>query len=133
MRRLVNCRNLRLDATAILLAGIIAGCSGARDETVAGVVVPVPRAMERLAGQGIELSIPGFGGGQASFQGNTPPDKIIEFYKQEMPARGWQPGTSLLGRGGILTYSKEGKNVLIAVGTRNGGSTLSVTVSASGK
>jgi hypothetical protein len=61
------------------------------------------------------------------------PDKIIEFYRKEMAARGWQPGASLLSRGGMLTYSKDGNNVLLAVGTRDGKSTLSVTVSSSAK
>jgi hypothetical protein len=122
-----------LGASVISLASIIAGCGGARDETVAGVVVPVPRAMERVAGQGIELSLPGFGGGQASFQGAMAADKIVEFYKKEMPERGWQPGSSILSRGGMLTYSKAGKTVLLAVGAQDGKSTLSVTVSDTAK
>ena len=117
----------------MLLSTMILGCGGTRDETVAGVVVPVPRPMERLSGQGIELSLPGFGGGQASFQGGMAPEKIIEFYKKEMPARGWQPGTSLLSRGAMLTYSKEGKSVLLAVGVQDGKATLSVTVSNTNK
>jgi hypothetical protein len=117
----------------ILLATTISACGKARDETVAGVVVPVPSAMERVSGQGIELAIPGFGGGKADFHGAMAPDKIIEFYQKEMPARGWQPGASLLGQGGMLTYTKEGQSVLLAVGKQDGKSTLSLTVTRSGK
>lgn len=117
----------------VLLAGIFSACAKARDETVAGVVVPVPSAMERVSGKGIELAIPGFGGGKADFHGAISPDKIIEFYQKEMPARGWQPGASLLGQGGMLTYTAEGKSVLLAVGKQDGKSTLSVTVTHSGK
>jgi hypothetical protein len=117
----------------MLLASVLSACGGARDETVAGVSVPVPRAMERVSGQGVELSIPGFGGGQVAFQGDMAPEKLTEFYQKEMPARGWHPGTSLLSRGGMLTYSKEGKNVLLAIGIHEGKSTLSVTVSNAGK
>ena len=133
MRHFSKSWHLRLKVSVVFLASIISGCGGARDETVAGVIVPVPGAMERLSGQGIELSMPGFGGGQASFQGNLAPEKIAEFYQKEMPARGWQPGTSLLSRGGMLTYSKEGKSVLLAVSAQGGKSTLSVTVSDSRK
>ena len=109
MHQLTRSLHLLFALAVMFLASMILGCGGARDETVAGVVVPVPRSMERLSGQGIELSLPGFGGGQASFLGNMAPEEIIEFYKKEMPARGWQSGTSLLGRGGMLTYSKEAK------------------------
>jgi hypothetical protein len=117
----------------ILLASIFSACAKARDETVAGVVVPVPSAMQRVSGQGIELAIPGFGGGKADFHGDMAPEKIIEFYQKEMPARGWQPGASLLGQGGMLTYTVQGKSVLLAVGKQDGKSTLSVTVTHSGK
>lgn len=126
-------RRPRFAVALCFLASMIAACGGTRDETVAGVAVPVPSAMERVAGQGVELSIPGFGGGQASFQGNITPEKIIEFYKKEMPARGWQPGTSLLSRGGMLGYAKEGKNLLVAVSAQDGKTTLNVMVSNTGK
>jgi hypothetical protein len=117
----------------MLLSCVLSACGGARDENVAGVSVPVPRAMERVSGQGVELSIPGFGAGQAAFHGDMAPEKITEFYQKEMPTRGWHPVTSLLSRGGVLTFSKEGKNVLLAIGAHEGKSTLSVTVSNAGK
>lgn len=126
-------RRRRFAVALCFLASMLAACAGTRDETVADVPIPVPSARERVAGQGVELSIPGFGGGQATFQGNMGPEKIIEFYKKEMPARGWQPGTSLLIRGGMLGYAKEGKNVLLAVSAQDGKTTLNVTVSNTGK
>jgi hypothetical protein len=117
----------------ICLASMISACSRARDETVSGVTIPVPSGMEKVASQGVELSIPGFGGGQATFQGDIAPEKIIEFYQKEMPARGWQPGTSLLSRGGMLSYSNDGKNVLLAVSARDGKTSLTITVGNTSK
>src|ERR1044071_261021 len=34
----------------------------------------------------------GFGAGQSTYCGKMESDKIDEFYKRELPARGWQPG-----------------------------------------
>jgi hypothetical protein len=126
-------RHVFLGASALFLSIVALGCGGARDETVAGVVVPVPRAMERASGQGIEVSLPGFGGGQASFHGSMSAEEIVVFYKKEMPARGWQAGTSLVSRSGMLTYTKEGKSVLLAIGAQDNKSTLSITVGSVGK
>jgi hypothetical protein len=128
MHHLTPSRSSRLVIALMCSAWMISGCGSAREETVAGVTVPVPTEMTRVEGQGVELSIPGLGGGQAAFEGNLAPERIIEFYKKEMPARGWQPGTSLLIGGGILSYSKEGKTVLLGVSARNGNAALSVTV-----
>ncbi|HMA80948.1 MAG TPA: hypothetical protein VKR81_08650, partial [Candidatus Binatia bacterium] len=58
------------------LAGLIAflvivasGCGGSYDETIAGVAVPVPKGMTRSSEKPAEISLLGFGAGQASFQG----------------------------------------------------------------
>jgi len=133
MRQFTTGRRSRFAAALIFLAGMISGCGGARDETVAGVTIPVPGRMERVAGRGVELSIPGFGGGQAVFQGKMALEEVTEFYRTEMPPLGWQPGTSLLSRGGMLSYSKQGKTVLLAVSVRDGETTLNVTVSNTAK
>ena len=133
----------RINARAVLhrsliiglmgLAVICAGCSSFYEETVAGVNVPIPGGMTKSQAKGIELSLPGFGGAQASFQGGLAPDKVIEFYKQEMPARGWEPSIGVVASGGMLAYSKENKTVVVMVMKSNGGSSLSITVAGAGR
>src|SRR3990172_12617825 len=112
---------------------IFAGCSSSYEETVAGVKIPIPSGMKKSQTKGIELSLPGFGGAQTSFQGNLEPDKIVEFYKKEMPNRGWQPNIELTSKGGMLTYTKENQTVVVMVTKGDGGSTLSITVGGTGR
>jgi len=119
-------------ACLLVLFTIFAGCDGQYEETVSGVKVPIPRGMNKTEEQGVQISLPGFGGGQASFQGNIDPEKVIEFYKKEMPARGWKPNLSVVSRGGMLAYSKENKTVLVATGKREGNTILTITVGGTG-
>jgi hypothetical protein len=112
---------------------IFAGCSSSYEETVAGVKVPIPNGMTKSQAKGIQLSLPGFGGAQASFQGNLEPKNIIEFYKKEMPSRGWQPNIELTSKGGMLTYTKENQTVVVMVTKSDGGSSLSITVGGTGR
>jgi len=117
----------------VVLTLSLAGCSSSYEETVAGVKVPIPNGMTKSQAKGIELSLPGFGGAQASFQGNLEPDKIVEFYKKEMPSRGWQPNIELTSKGGMLTYTKENQTVVVMVTKGDGGSSLSITVGGTGR
>ncbi len=112
---------------------IFAGCSSSYEETVAGVKIPIPSGMKKSQTKGIELSLPGFGGAQTSFQGNLEPDKIIDFYKKEMPNRGWRPNIELTSKGGMLTYTKENQTVVVMVTKGDGGSSLSITVGGTGR
>jgi hypothetical protein len=50
-----------------------------------------------------------------------------------MPDRGWTPNLSLISRGGMLAYTKEGKSVLVTVGRNDGKTTLTITVGGGGK
>ena len=117
----------------VVLTLSLAGCSSSYEETVAGVKVPIPNGMTKSQAKGIQLSLPGFGGAQASFQGNLEPDKIVEFYKKEMPSRGWQPNIELTSKGGMLTYTKENQTVVVMVTKGDGGSSLSITVGGTGR
>ena len=117
----------------VVLTLSLAGCSSSYEETVAGVKVPIPNGMTKSQAKGIELSLPGFGGAQASFQGNLEPDKIVEFYKKEMPSRGWQPNIELTSKGGMLTYTKGNQTVVVMVTKGDGGSNLSITVGGTGR
>ena len=105
------------------------GCGGSYDETIAGVSFPVPKAMTRSAEKPVEMSLFGFGAGQATFDGDMEPEKIVEFYKKEMPTRGWRPNLNLRSGGAMLAYSKEGKTLLVGVGKQNAKTNLTLTVS----
>jgi len=129
-RRVILCRVV-ISLVALPLG--LAGCSASYEETVAGVKVPIPNGMTKSQAKGIQLSLPGFGGAQASFQGNLEPEKIIEFYKKEMPSRGWQPNMELTSKGGMLTYTKENQTVVVMATKSDGGSNLSITVGGTGR
>jgi hypothetical protein len=116
-----------------LLALLALSCGSSYEETVAGVKVPIPNGMTKSQAKGIQLSLPGFGGAQASFQGNLAPEKIVEFYKKEMPSRGWQPNMELTSKGGMLTYTKENQTVVVMVSKSDSGSSLSITVGGTGR
>jgi hypothetical protein len=131
--RLRIARFLKQPSTALFFIVLLSGCGGSYEETVAGIRVPVPGGMKKSQGNGVEISLPGFGGGQATFQGNMDPDKVIEFYKKEMAERGWNPNMSLISRGGMLAYTKEGKSVLVTVGKSDGTTALTITVGGTGK
>lgn len=115
----------------VLVALILTGCGTSRDEILGGVAIPIPAGMKRMEGQRIELTLPGFGGESASFEGNTELEKLVEFYRKEMPARGWRPAMGVISRGGMLALSKEGNSVLLGIGKSNAVTNLSVTVGAS--
>jgi hypothetical protein len=116
----------RLIAFVFLVS--LSGCGGSRDETIAGVTVPVPKAMSRGADKPVEMNFLSFGAGQASFHGNVDADKVVEFYKKEMPARGWQQNMNMRSGGALLAFSKEGKTMLVSVAKQNDETVLSLTV-----
>jgi hypothetical protein len=82
--------------------------------------------MTKSQEQGIELSLPGFGGAQAAYQGKLDPDKVIEFYKKEMPARGWKPSIGLLSKGGMLSYVNESATIIVMVGKTDSGTSMTI-------
>ena len=119
--------------SASFLAILVSSCGGSYDETISGVKVPVPKAMTRSSEKPVEMTFLGFGAGQASFHGNMETDKIIEFYKKEMPARGWQPNTNVRGGDAMLAYTKEGKTMLVAISKEKTATNLTLTVGGAGR
>lgn len=113
---------------SVASAVALMSCSGSYEETIAGVQVPIPRGVTKSPEQGIQLTLPGFGGAQVSYEGNLEPEKIMDFYKKEMPARGWQAAAGILTKGGMLSYTKEGKAVVIMVGPKDGQTALTIMV-----
>jgi hypothetical protein len=82
--------------------------------------------MTRSQESGIEVSLPGFGGAQATYQGKLAPETVIDFYRKEMTARGWQPSLGLVSKGGMLTYVKNSTTVIITVGKTDNGTGMTI-------
>ena len=59
--------------------------------------------MMRSADKPAEMALLGFAAGQATFQGKLETDEIVEFYKKELPTRGWQSNMNLRSGGAMLT------------------------------
>lgn len=133
MSKPMNKRQSLACLSYFLILLMLAACGGSRDETISGVTIPVPSAMKKGTEKPVEISILGFGAGQATFHGNMETDKLVEFYQKEMPARSWQPSMNLLSGGAMLAYSKEGKSVLIGISKQDKGTILSLTVGGGGK
>ena len=133
MRRLYNVLHTSPSLLALLLFMLASACAGSRDETVGGVTVPVPSAMKRGAEKPVEVSIFGFGAGQASFHGSMKSADVVEFYKKELPARGWQESMNLRSGGAVLAYSKQGKTLLIGISNEKDETVLSLSVGGVGK
>ena len=133
MRDSTICSLPRLLAAAMMCAFLTSACGGAYEETISGVTVPVPKGMAKSMEKPVEMSILGFGAGQASFHGNMETDKLIEFYKKEMAARGWQPNLNVQSGGAMLAYSKDGKTVLVAIDKRDKETHLTLTVGGVGR
>jgi len=112
----------------ILFSLLAISCGGSYEETIAGVKLPVPKGMNRTGDKPVEISLFGFGAGQATFRGDIEPEKIVEFYKKEMAARGWQPSMKLQSGGAMLAYTKENKTVLVAIGKEKTDTVLNLTV-----
>lgn len=133
MRGAFNSVRVGSSFVVLLLLMLASACAGPRDETVAGAILPVPSAMKKDAEKPVEISIFGFGAGQASFHGNMESAKLVEFYKKELPARGWQESMNLVSGGAVLAYSKDGKTVLIGISKQEKDTVLSLTVGGVGK
>ena len=133
MRYRSNSIRFRFSLSVLSLFILASSCATSRDETIGGVTVPVPSAMKKSAEKPLEVSILGFGAGQATFHGNMESAELVEFYKKELPARGWQENMKLLSGGAMLAYSKDGKTLLIGIGKQDKDTVLSLTVGGVGK
>lgn len=133
MRYRLNSIRFRFSLSVLLLFILVSSCVTSRDETIGGVTVPVPSAMKKSAEKPLEVSILGFGAGQATFHGNMESAELVEFYKKELPTRGWQENMKLLSGGAMLAYSKDGKTLLIGISKQAKDTVLSLTVGGVGK
>lgn len=92
MLRQVENFHLRVIVIAVFYAFGFSACGGSYEDTIAGIMVPVPKPMAKSSEAPVEMKFFGFGAGQSTYPGKMESDKIVEFYKRELPARGWQPG-----------------------------------------
>ena len=80
----------------IVLTGValsLAGCAARhQNETIAGVVVPLPAPMEKLpvSEDWVDLGLEQKGE-QVSFRGEMSRSEIVQFYQDVLPADGWKP------------------------------------------
>ena len=133
MRYRSNSIHIYFSLSVLSLFILASSCATSRDETIGGVTIPVPSAMKKSAEKPLEVSILGFGAGQATFHGNMESAELVEFYKKELPTRGWQENMKLLSGGAMLAYSKDGKTLLIGIGKQDKDTVLSLTVGGVGK
>jgi hypothetical protein len=119
---------LQLAICLLWITVSVSSCGRSYEETVGDVKIPIPRGMTKSQNKSVELSLPGFGGALAAYEGKIAPDNVVEFYRQEMPARGWEPSIGLLSQGGMLTYVKDNKTVMVTVGKTDSGTSMTITV-----
>lgn len=112
----------------LLVSLIIPHAIAQTNEVIAGVSIPIPPGMNRTTDQRIEMTVPGFKGGQKAYQGGVDPSEVITFYQKRMPLDGWNPFASLVTGGGLLVYTRNNQSVLIMVEESNGETTLAIMV-----
>jgi len=114
----------------LIFFALLWGCSAGQphEEVIGETTIPIPGGMERVEGGGVELALPGFGGGRAVFQGRVRPEEVVKFYRTEMPGRGWKENASIVSQGGALAFSKEGRSVVVTVVSAESGTTLDILV-----
>ncbi|MDP6560995.1 MAG: hypothetical protein QF619_12905 [Candidatus Binatia bacterium] len=118
--------NLRFFLLLFALIPVISVDRARSNEIIAGVSIPIPMGMKKATDRRVELSVPGFKGGQVAYEGDLHPNDIIEFYKTNMPPHGWEFYASLLTGGGLLVYVESHQSVLIMVGTNEEKTTLAI-------
>ena len=130
MLELLKWRARGLTLARVIFFALLWGCtvSPPRDEVIGETTIPIPGGMDRVEGGGVEVALPGFGGGRAVFQGRVRPEEVVKFYRTEMPDRGWKENASIVSQGGALAFSKEGRSVVITVGGAESGTTLDILV-----
>ena len=67
-------------------------------------------------------------GGMITFKTTDVPDKVAEFYKAEMPGKGWTEGeTTEMGEIRTLNYTKDDRSLSIMINKSDDGTTVIIT------
>jgi hypothetical protein len=86
-----------------------------RNVTVAGVVVPVPDGMKKVAESSASPTSPSHDQEQVAFKGNVSPTMITRFYHNLMPAKDWQPDAALGSKTGGFAFTRGNQQLIINI------------------
>ena len=116
---------------SIGLALSLAGCAARhQNETIGGVVVPIPAPMKKLPASedwvdlGLEQK-----GEQVSFRGEMSSSEIVQFYQNVLPADGWKPDARLGAEIGGYVFTRAPQTIAIRI-NENDSNTATLTVFA---
>lgn len=113
------------------LAVFLAGCAARhQNETIAGVVVPIPAPMKKLpvSEDWVDLGLEQKGE-QVSFRGEMSRSEIVQFYQNVLPADGWKPDARLGAEIGGYVFTRESQTIAIRI-NENDSNTSTLTVFA---
>lgn len=120
---------MSLATLLIFLAVSFFGCAPKQqNETIAGVVVPIPAPMKKLPTSedrldlGLEQK-----GEQVSFRGEISPSEIVRFYHDVLAPGNWQPDARLGAEVGGYVFTRGAQTIAIRV-TENDSKTSTLTV-----
>jgi hypothetical protein len=105
---------------------LLTGCaSKQQNETIAGVVVPIPAEMKKISHDKVNFGP--WKGEQASFRGEISREEIVKFYHDVLPADNWQPDARLGAEIGGYAFTRGVQTFSIRV-TEEGPNTSTLTV-----
>jgi hypothetical protein len=128
MLRQVENFHLRVIVIAVFYAFGFSACGGSYEDTIAGIMVPVPKPMAKSSEAPVEMKFFGFAAGQSTYPGKMESDKIVEFYKRELPRARLAAGATMRSGGAMLVYTKNAKTLMVAIGKQNDDTSLTLTV-----
>ena len=126
---------LQIRLSVLFTTGLIgvalffAGCAARhQNETIAGVVVPIPAPMKKLPASedwldaGLKQK-----GEQVSLRGEMSRSEVVQFYHDVLPADGWKPDARLGAEIGGYVFTRNAQMIAIRL-TENDPNTSTLTV-----
>ena len=105
---------------------LLTGCaSKQQNETIAGVVVPIPAEMEKISQEKVNFGK--WKGEQASFRGEISRTEIVRFYHNVLPADNWEPDARLGAEIGGYVFTRGIQTLDIRI-TEHGSNTSTLIV-----
>ena len=101
----------------VSVAVFFAACAARhQNETIAGVVVPIPAAMKKLpvSEDWVDLGLEQKGE-QVSFRGDMSRSEIVQFYQNVLPADGWKPDARLGAEIGGYVFTRLAQTIAIRI------------------
>lgn len=111
---------------SILLIAPLPGCAPKQqNETIAGVVVPIPAGMKKISQDKVNFGP--WKGEQVSFSGQISRAEIVRFYHNVLPADDWKPDARLGAEIGGYVFTRGVQTLDIRI-TESGSETSTLTV-----